>query len=407
MLNPSPRPPTLRGAGDPVRDLRYQLWLGSGCFALMLCGLLIALYALSVDRGLHQAVDRTAGFGARALQVQLALVELRRRPEQALRDGARAEAEVLRAAAQAKDLAARLALGGQSEVGEEPQRALRAAVDDSVRLYLRLADNAQSASTSPAAAVIVRSSSVDAWRAQNAAYAAAADTALRDLLAELHQALVRDSARAEDVTSFARQVLVALALLTALLGLLFGVLALRAAAAHRQLYGQLDALAHTDGLTAVMNRRGLDEQMPVEVARAERLGYPFTVVMIDLDHFKRFNDRRGHGAGDKLLRGAAQAWRGQLRPTDVLARYGGEEFTLVLPACDAEQAVQLVDRLRPLTPENQTFSAGIALRLPGESAADLLLRADAALLAAKRGGRNRSVIAGNEPQMVLPLRAVQ
>jgi diguanylate cyclase len=155
-----------------------------------------------------------------------------------------------------------------------------------------------------------------------------------------------------------------------------------------------------------MNRRGLDEQLPIEVARAERLGYPFTVVMIDLDHFKRYNDRRGHGAGDVLLRGAAQAWRTQLRPTDVLARYGGEEFTLVLPACDAEQASQLVDRLRPLTPEMQTFSAGIALRQPGETADVVLQRADAALLAAKRGGRNRSVIAGAEPQIALPLRAV-
>jgi diguanylate cyclase len=209
------------------------------------------------------------------------------------------------------------------------------------------------------------------------------------------------------VSSFARQVLVALALLTALLGLLFGVLAVRAAAAQKRLFGQLDAMAHTDGLTGIVNRRGLDEQLPVEIARAERLGYPFTVVMIDLDHFKRFNDRRGHGAGDRLLRGAAQAWRTQLRPTDMLARYGGEEFTLVLPACDAAQAVQLVDRLRPLTPDLQTFSAGIALRQAGESAADLLLRADAALLAAKRGGRNRSVISGDEPQIALPLRAVQ
>jgi diguanylate cyclase (GGDEF)-like protein len=145
----------------------------------------------------------------------------------------------------------------------------------------------------------------------------------------------------------------------------------------------------------------------VEIARADRLGYPFTVVMLDLDHFKRFNDRRGHAAGDALLRGAAQAWRTQLRPTDVLARYGGEEFTLVLPSCDAAQAVQLVDRLRPLTPDLQTFSAGIAQRQTDEGPADLLLRADAALLAAKRGGRNRSVISGSEPQIALPLRAVQ
>jgi len=386
-----------RPIADPARDLRYQLWLGSGCFALMLCGLLVALYALSVDRGLHQAFDRSLAHGSRALQVQLALVDLRRRPEQALRDSVRIDTEVERAAAVAKDLASRMTLAARPEVGEDAQRALRAAIDDSVRLYHRLAN---AAAATPAA-------SADAWRVQNAAYAAAADTALRELLSDIHLEITSERARAADVASFARQVLIALAVLTALLGLLFSVLALRAAAAHRQLFGQLDAMAHTDGLTGVTNRRGLDEQLPIEIARAERLGYPFTVVMIDLDFFKRFNDRRGHGAGDKLLRGAAQAWRNQLRPTDLLARYGGEEFTLVLPACDAEQAEQLVDRMRPLTPESQTFSAGIALRQQGEAAVDLLLRADAALLAAKRSGRNRSVIAGDEPQIALPLRAVR
>jgi diguanylate cyclase (GGDEF)-like protein len=219
-------------------------------------------------------------------------------------------------------------------------------------------------------------------------------------------ALGAEPQRAAPLAGFARQILIALALLTALLGALFAVLARRAAIAHRRLVAHLDALAHTDGLTGIVNRRGLDERLPLEIARADRLGYPLTTVMIDLDHFKRFNDRRGHGAGDRVLRGAAQAWRAQLRPTDLLARYGGEEFTLVLPACDAAQAVQMVERLRPLTPERQTFSAGIAQRLPGEDAAELLARADRALLAAKRTGRNRSVI-DEAVQALLPLRAVR
>ena len=390
----------LQPTGDPGRDLRYQLWLGSGCFVLMLCGLLVALYALSIDRSLQSVFDRSLEHGPRALQVQQALAELRRRPEQALRDNVRSDREIERAAQTAKDLAARLAAAGSPDAAEDAQRTLNTAIDDSVRLYQRLAAGA-------ASGAVPATRAADVWRAQNAPHAAAGDTALRDLLAGLQLAMNAERTRAAEFTNFARQVLIALAVLTALLGLLFGVLAVRAAAAHQRLFGQLDALAHTDGLTGIVNRRGLDEQLPVEIARAERLGYPFTVVMLDLDHFKRFNDRRGHGAGDKLLRGAAQAWRGQLRPTDLLARYGGEEFTLVLPACDAEQAVQLVDRLRPLTPELQTFSAGIALRLPGETGDDLLLRADAALLAAKRGGRNRSVISGDEPQIALPLRAVR
>jgi diguanylate cyclase (GGDEF)-like protein len=156
----------------------------------------------------------------------------------------------------------------------------------------------------------------------------------------------------------------------------------------------------------VANRRTLDERLPQEMARAGRHKYPLTVVMIDLDHFKRFNDRRGHAAGDELLRNAAQAWLRQLRPSDLLARYGGEEFTLVLPSCGEEQAERMVERLQPLVPERQTFSAGIANWNGLDSAAELLAAADRALLQAKRGGRNRIVIAGREPQISLPLRLV-
>jgi diguanylate cyclase (GGDEF)-like protein len=142
------------------------------------------------------------------------------------------------------------------------------------------------------------------------------------------------------------------------------------------------------------------------MARASRQRYALTVVMIDLDHFKRFNDRRGHAAGDALLRNAAQAWLRQLRPSDLLARYGGEEFTLVLPACDEEQAERMVERLQPLVPERQTFSAGIATWNGLDDAQALLAAADRALLQAKRGGRNRIVISGREPQISLPLRLV-
>jgi len=181
---------------------------------------------------------------------------------------------------------------------------------------------------------------------------------------------------------------------------------MRTLSAHRERLGELDQMAHEDALTGVVNRRRLDETLPIELARAQRLGYPLTVAMLDLDFFKRYNDRRGHGAGDALLREAAQSWRRQLRPTDVLARYGGEEFTLVLPSCDAEQAELLIERLRPLMPERQTFSAGLALWNGQESAEELLRAADIALMQAKRSGRNRTVVAGREPQIALPLRVV-
>lgn len=171
-----------------------------------------------------------------------------------------------------------------------------------------------------------------------------------------------------------------------------------------RLVRRLGYLVHEDALTGVVNRRGLDERLPQEMARAQRSSAQLTVAMLDLDYFKRFNDRRGHGAADVLLRTAAQAWRKQLRPSDLLARYGGEEFTLVLPDCEAEQAEQLIERLRPVVPEHQTFSAGVATWNGQDSMEELLRTADIALLTAKKEGRNRTVVAGREKQIRLPLK---
>jgi len=190
------------------------------------------------------------------------------------------------------------------------------------------------------------------------------------------------------------------------LGVTLTLVAWRWLSANAVLMEQLTQLAREDSLTGVANRRTLDERLPQEMARASRHKYPLSVVMIDLDHFKRFNDRRGHAAGDALLRNSAQAWLRQLRPSDLLARYGGEEFTLVLPACGEEQAEHLVERLQPLVPEKQTFSAGIATWNGLDDVQALLAAADRALLQAKRGGRNRIVISGREPQISLPLRLV-
>jgi diguanylate cyclase (GGDEF)-like protein len=201
----------------------------------------------------------------------------------------------------------------------------------------------------------------------------------------------------------ARYTLALAILLGVSFGAVFGVLMWRSQKASRDVMAALDRMAREDGLTGITNRRGLDEGLAIELARARRTRLELTVVMVDLDYFKRYNDRRGHGAGDRLLRAAAQAWRRQLRPTDLLARYGGEEFTLVLPSCDADAACQLVERLRPLMPERQTFSAGVATWEQHESPEQLLARADRALLVAKKQGRNQTVVSGREPQMTLPL----
>lgn len=152
---------------------------------------------------------------------------------------------------------------------------------------------------------------------------------------------------------------------------------------------QLAALAHHDGLTHVPNRRAWDLELVRAMAGARRRQTPLTVAMLDLDHFKSYNDTHGHQAGDALLAQAAGAWRAELRAEDLIARYGGEEFTVLIRALPPEQAAAVVDRLRTRTPFGQTFSAGVATWDGVESPQHLVGRADAALYEAKRAGRNQ------------------
>ncbi|MDP9398445.1 MAG: GGDEF domain-containing protein [Actinomycetota bacterium] len=158
----------------------------------------------------------------------------------------------------------------------------------------------------------------------------------------------------------------------------------------------LAALAANGALTGLANRRTWDAALPRAVAAADRSGASLCVVLLDLDHFKRFNDEHGHQVGDRLLTEAATAWQGRLRAGDVMARYGGEEFGLLLPGSTPAEALELLARLRRGTPGGQTFSAGVARHQPGEDWQVLLARADAALYEAKARGRNCvSVAAGS------------
>ncbi len=174
-----------------------------------------------------------------------------------------------------------------------------------------------------------------------------------------------------------------------------GMLAAEAAIAldRGRLLAQLQETARTDDLTGLPNRRAWEEELPRELARASRDARPVCVAMLDLDRFKRFNDHRGHQAGDRLLKQAAAAWSSQLRSSDMLARYGGEEFCLLLPGCGLDDAKALVQRLRAAMPDGETVSAGIACWDETEDAEALLGRADRALYAAKRGGRDKLVTA--------------
>ncbi len=148
---------------------------------------------------------------------------------------------------------------------------------------------------------------------------------------------------------------------------------------------QLDGQARSDPLTSLPNRRVWDETL----ARATEEAAPFCVAMIDIDHFKRFNDHHGHAAGDRLLRGCALAWKSRLTHGDTLARVGGEEFAALLPDRSLAAASDLLEQLRGATPLGATASVGVAQWQPGESASAVLARADAALYRAKDTGRNQ------------------
>jgi diguanylate cyclase (GGDEF)-like protein len=157
---------------------------------------------------------------------------------------------------------------------------------------------------------------------------------------------------------------------------------------------RLERVARTDDLTGLPNRRFWDEQLKRELARAGRRGTPLAVAMLDLDHFKLYNDRHGHQAGDRFLKEAAAAWEGMIRDSDIIARYGGEEFAVGFPDTGLDTARELVERLRSATPEGERCSAGVAVFDGEEGADELVARADAALYEAKRGGRDRAVEAG-------------
>jgi diguanylate cyclase (GGDEF)-like protein len=178
----------------------------------------------------------------------------------------------------------------------------------------------------------------------------------------------------------------------------------------QQLSLQLEALSQLvriDGLTDLYNRRAFDEFLPREIDRAQRERIPLCLLMIDVDHFKRFNDRHGHPAGDSALRRVALCIRSCVRPSDHAARYGGEEFAIVLTGVDPGQGRAIADRVRhqvellPPEPDALSVSIGLAwidLRTPAglstpELAHGLLEAADQALYRAKRAGRNRIDVA--------------
>lgn len=151
----------------------------------------------------------------------------------------------------------------------------------------------------------------------------------------------------------------------------------------------------TDPLTGVRNRRALDECLASLLALRHRYNQPFTVVILDVDHFKKINDELGHLSGDQVLKAVATLLDQAVRETDTVARFGGEEFVVVLPQTDLPGAAIFAERLRQMVAAQTlegasvTVSMGLATPLEGETAAGVLTRADEALYQAKRAGRDR------------------
>lgn len=174
------------------------------------------------------------------------------------------------------------------------------------------------------------------------------------------------------------------------------------------LEARLRQMACTDALTGIANRRHFFELAEQELRRARRDGTPLAICMVDVDHFKRLNDRYGHAVGDEVLRQVADGCRSVLRECDVLGRYGGEEFVIALPLTDLATAACVAERLRqristlalpqlgPETPLSVTVGVG-ELAKSETRLDDALLRADRALYAGKAAGRNRVVVAGLPP----------
>ncbi len=163
---------------------------------------------------------------------------------------------------------------------------------------------------------------------------------------------------------------------------------------------ELQQLAVTDELTGIPNRRQLFELGERELIRARRFGHPFSVIMFDIDHFKRINDIHGRHIGDQVLSSFAPIIQNNIRDTDLLARYGGEEFVITLPETDLSAACEVAERIRktiaetPMGTASETIRVTISLGVAEGTAetrslADLLNAADNAMYRAKQAGRNR------------------
>ncbi|MCW5936544.1 MAG: GGDEF domain-containing protein [Fimbriimonadaceae bacterium] len=173
---------------------------------------------------------------------------------------------------------------------------------------------------------------------------------------------------------------------------------------YQEMYLREEKLAHTDGLTGVLNRRALVNRLERSLAEAGFAGEPVSFILLDIDHFKRLNDTFGHQTGDQALKGMGVLMKERVRDIDYVGRMGGEEFGVVLPHIPAPAAVNVANRLRAAIEGAElcctpfTASFGVATTVDGKATADEIYnQADKALYASKHGGRNRVTHFGDLP----------
>ena len=236
--------------------------------------------------------------------------------------------------------------------------------------------------------------------------AAAAGFSLRGLRAIWNPASVAaemTTNSALNVVSSIAYMMIALTFHATLIGLVVG-----------RLLADLRHRSRHDGLTGLLNRRTMEETLQAQVQRSRRTGEPFSVLMLDLDHFKAINDRHGHAAGDRALKHTAAALKAELREVDALGRFGGEEFLVLMPGATVEAARPVAERLRTALITDAPRIDGAALSLsasigvaqwrePGEEPSRLLMRADAALYRAKMRGRDCVVVDAPEIEPIVRL----
>lgn len=169
--------------------------------------------------------------------------------------------------------------------------------------------------------------------------------------------------------------------------------------ANAKLVSRLEKEAETDFLTGFFNKRIIRNILVNELERTIRYGIPLTVIFLDIDNFKTYNDTFGHVAGDVVLQKTADIIKNSIRTVDIAGRFGGEEFVIILPGTKEEGAVAVAERIRksietyPFPHRKVTASLGIALAKNSDSVDSLLEKADQALYQAKRQGKNRFYLA--------------